>query len=79
MMGMVGKLGKLLGPKGLMPNPKTGTVTFDVERAVREVKAGKITYRVDKTGIIHAPIGRASFDADKIKENYHDQYRFIQT
>jgi len=70
MMGMVGKLGKLLGPKGLMPNPKTGTVTFDVERAVREVKAGKITYRVDKTGIVHAPIGRVSFDVDKIKENY---------
>lgn len=70
MMGMVGKLGKLLGPKGLMPNPKTGTVTFDVERAIREVKAGKITYRVDKTGIIHAPIGRISFDAEKLKENF---------
>jgi large subunit ribosomal protein L1 len=70
MMGMVGKLGKLLGPKGLMPNPKTGTVTFDVERAIREVKAGKITYRVDKTGIIHAPIGRVSFDFPKLKENF---------
>lgn len=70
MMGMVGKLGKLLGPKGLMPNPKTGTVTFDVERAVREVKAGKITYRVDKTGIIHAPIGKVSFEQEKLKENF---------
>jgi len=70
MMGMVGKLGKLLGPKGLMPNPKTGTVTFDVERAIREVKAGKITYRVDKTGIVHAPIGRVSFDMSKLKENF---------
>ncbi len=70
MMGMVGKLGKLLGPKGLMPNPKTGTVTFDVERAIREVKAGKITYRVDKTGIIHAPIGRISFEEEKLKENF---------
>jgi large subunit ribosomal protein L1 len=70
MMGMVGKLGKLLGPKGLMPNPKTGTVTFDVERAIREVKAGKITYRVDKTGIIHAPIGRVSFEVEKLKENF---------
>lgn len=70
MMGMVGKLGKLLGPKGLMPNPKTGTVTFDVERAIREVKAGKITYRVDKTGIIHAPIGRISFEDEKLKENF---------
>jgi len=67
---MVGKLGKLLGPKGLMPNPKTGTVTFDVERAIREVKAGKITYRVDKTGIIHAPIGRISFEEEKLKENF---------
>lgn len=70
MMGQVGKLGKLLGPKGLMPNPKTGTVTFDVERAVKEVKAGKIEYRVDKTGIIHAPIGKVSFDADKLIENF---------
>lgn len=70
MMAQVGKLGKLLGPKGLMPNPKTGTVTFDVERAVKEVKAGKIQYRVDKTGIIHAPIGRVSFETEKLRENF---------
>ncbi|MFY9175622.1 MAG: 50S ribosomal protein L1 [Peptococcia bacterium] len=70
MMGMVGRLGKLLGPKGLMPNPKVGTVTMDVERAVKEIKAGKVEYRVDKTGIIHAPIGKASFDLDKLMENY---------
>jgi len=70
MMGMVGKLGRLLGPKGLMPNPKTGTVTFDVEKAVKEVKAGKIEYRVDKTSIIHAPIGKVSFDLEKLEENF---------
>ncbi|KAB2951426.1 50S ribosomal protein L1 [Heliorestis acidaminivorans] len=70
MMGTVGKLGRVLGPKGLMPNPKTGTVTFDVARAVQEVKAGKIEYRVDKTGIIHAPIGKASFESEKLAENY---------
>lgn len=70
MMAQVGKLGKLLGPKGLMPNPKTGTVTFDVERAVKEVKAGKIEYRVDKTGIIHAPIGKVSFETEKLQENF---------
>ncbi len=70
MMGVVGKLGKLLGPKGLMPNPKVGTVTFDVERAVKEIKAGKVEYRVEKTGIIHAPIGKASFDMDKLIENF---------
>ncbi|MCW2277827.1 50S ribosomal protein L1 [Heliophilum fasciatum] len=69
-MGMVGKLGRLLGPKGLMPNPKTGTVTFDVTRALQEIKAGKIEYRVDKTGIIHAPIGKISFDTQKLLENY---------
>ena len=64
MMGTVGKLGRILGPKGLMPNPKTGTVTFDVDRAVKDVKAGKIEYRVDKTSIVHAPIGKVSFDLE---------------
>lgn len=70
MMGTVGKLGKLLGPKGLMPNPKTGTVSFDVERAVRDIKAGKVEYRADKAGIIHVPIGKASFEQEKLNENY---------
>ncbi len=70
MMGTVGKLGRLLGPKGLMPNPKTGTVTFDVERAVKEIKAGKVEYRADKAGIIHVPIGKVSFDQEKLVENY---------
>lgn len=69
MMGQVGKLGKILGPKGLMPNPKVGTVTFDVTSAIRDAKAGKIEYRTEKAGIIHARIGKASFDNDKIKEN----------
>ncbi|MGQ9511644.1 50S ribosomal protein L1 [Thermodesulfitimonas sp.] len=68
-MGMVGKVGRILGPRGLMPNPKTGTVTFDIARAVGEVKAGKIEYRVDKAGIIHAPIGKVSFNAEKLVEN----------
>lgn len=70
MMGMVGKLGRVLGPKGLMPNPKTGTVTFDVARAVKEIKAGKIEYRADKAGIIHAPIGKVSFSEEQLFENY---------
>lgn len=69
MMRSVGKLGKILGPRGLMPNPKTGTVTTEVARAVKEVKAGKVEFRVDKTGIIHAPVGRISFSADKLVEN----------
>lgn len=70
MMGVVGKIGRLLGPKGLMPNPKTGTVTMDVAKAIAEVKAGKIEYRVDKTGIIHALIGKASFELEKLEENF---------
>ena len=69
MMRSVGRLGKILGPRGLMPNPKTGTVTMEVGRAVREIKAGKVEFRVDKTGIIHAPVGKVSFDAPKLVEN----------
>jgi large subunit ribosomal protein L1 len=69
MMRSVGKLGKILGPRGLMPNPKTGTVTMEVSRAVKEVKAGKVEFRVDKTGIIHAPVGKLSFSSDKLLEN----------
>ena len=68
-MGKLGPLGKVLGPRGLMPNPKTGTVTMDIAKAVSDVKAGKIDFRVDKTGIIHASIGKVSFDADKIYDN----------
>ena len=70
MMGVVGRLGKVLGPKGLMPSPKAGTVTPDVAKAVQEVKAGKVEYRLDKTNIIHCPIGKVSFGADKLYENY---------
>lgn len=69
MMRLVGGLGKVLGPRGLMPNPKTGTVTFDVATAVRETKAGKVEYRVDKTGVIHVGIGKVSFDEDRLREN----------
>ncbi len=69
MMRLVGTLGKILGPRGLMPNPKTGTVTPDVTTAVRETKAGKVEYRVDKTGVIHVPVGKVSFEPDKIREN----------
>ncbi len=71
MMGVIGRLGKVLGPKGLMPSPKAGTVTPDVARAVTEAKAGKIEYRLDKTNIIHCPIGKASFGADKLGENFN--------
>ena len=69
MMGLVGRLGRVLGPKGLMPNPKTGTVTMDVAKAITEVKAGKVEYRVDKTAIIHCPVGKASFTEEKLTEN----------
>lgn len=75
-MGKLGPLGRILGPRGLMPNPKTGTVTMDVAKAVKDVKAGKIDFKVDKTGIVHAAIGKASFDVDKLEENAHE---LIQT
>ena len=71
MMGVVGRIGRVLGPKGLMPNPKSGTVTFDVSKAIAEIKAGKVEYRVDKTAIVHCPIGKKSFGAEKLKENFH--------
>lgn len=71
MMGLIGRLGKVLGPKGLMPNPKAGTVTMDVAKAVKEAKAGKIEYRLDKQNIIHCPIGKASFGAEKLTENFN--------
>ncbi len=71
MMGLVGRLGKVLGPKGLMPNPKAGTVTMDVAKAIEEIKAGKIEYRLDKTNIIHCPIGKASFGEAKLSENFN--------
>ena len=70
MMGMVGRLGKILGPKGLMPNPKAGTVTMDVTRAINEIKAGKVEYRLDKTNIIHCPLGKISFGVEKLDENF---------
>ena len=75
MMGKLGKLGRVLGPKGLMPNPKTGTVTMDVAKAVEEIKNGKIEYRTDKVGNIHAPIGKVSFDVQKLNENLHTLYQ----
>jgi large subunit ribosomal protein L1 len=77
MMGEVGKLGRVLGPKGLMPNPKTGTVTFDVTKAVNEIKAGKVEYRVDKAGIIHVPVGKVSFDDQKLVENFTTIYETL--
>ncbi len=70
MMSVVGRLGRLLGPKGLMPNPKSGTVTFDLDRAVKEIKAGKVEYRLDKANIMHVPIGKASFEKDELVENF---------
>ena len=78
MMGEVGKLGRTLGPKGLMPNPKTGTVTFDVTKAVNEIKAGKVEYRVDKAGNIHVPIGKASFEESKLVENFNTIFETMQ-
>jgi large subunit ribosomal protein L1 len=69
MMGQVGKIGKILGPRGLMPNPKVGTVTTDVGKVVRSIKAGQVEFRVDKAGILHVPVGRASFDEQKLEEN----------
>ncbi|TDL30563.1 50S ribosomal protein L1 [Jeotgalibacillus sp. S-D1] len=78
MMGEVGKLGRVLGPKGLMPNPKTGTVTFDVEKAVKEIKAGKVEYRAEKAGIIHVPIGKVSFETDKLVENFKTIFDTVQ-
>jgi large subunit ribosomal protein L1 len=74
MMGQLGKLGRILGPKGLMPNPKTGTVTMDVAKAVKEIKNGKIEYRTDKVGNIHAPIGRVSFTPVQLRENVQTLY-----
>ncbi len=71
MMGLVGRLGRVLGPKGLMPNPKAGTVTMDITKAIADIKAGKIEYRLDKTNIIHCPIGKVSFGTEKLRENFH--------
>ena len=77
MMGMVGRIGKVLGPKGLMPNPKSGTVTMDVTKAVKEIKAGKVEYRLDKTNIIHVAIGKKSFGAEKLTENFNAIFEAI--
>ena len=70
MMGVVGRLGRVLGPKGLMPNPKSGTVTFDVTKAIEEIKAGKVEYRLDKNNIVHVPVGKVSFGGEKLAENF---------
>ncbi|AKG75087.1 50S ribosomal protein L1 [Salinicoccus halodurans] len=78
MMGEVGKLGRVLGPKGLMPNPKTGTVTMDVTKAVEEIKAGKVEYRAEKSGIVHAAIGKVSFDGEKLADNFQTIYDALQ-
>ncbi|MDY4592660.1 MAG: 50S ribosomal protein L1 [Eubacteriales bacterium] len=77
MMGLVGRIGKILGPKGLMPNPKSGTVTMDVTKAVKEIKAGKVEYRLDKTNIIHVAFGKKSFGAEKLVENYNTLFEAI--
>lgn len=77
MMAEVGKLGRILGPKGLMPNPKTGTVTFDIEQAVKNIKAGQVEYRVDNAGNLHVPIGKISFDQDKLVENFEAMTRTV--
>ncbi|TLG77288.1 50S ribosomal protein L1 [Culicoidibacter larvae] len=77
MMAEVGKLGKVLGPRGLMPNPKTGTVTMDVTKAIQDIQAGKVEYRVDKAGNVHVPIGRVSFDAEKLVENFNAIYETL--
>ena len=71
MMGVVGRLGRILGPKGLMPNPKAGTVTMDVTKAINDIKAGKIEYRLDKTNIIHVPVGKVSFTEEQLADNFH--------
>ena len=78
MMGVVGRLGKVLGPKGLMPNPKAGTVTMDVTKAINDIKAGKIEYRLDKTNIIHVPLGKASFEEEKLQDNFRAVMDAIQ-
>lgn len=78
MMGIVGRLGRVLGPKGLMPNPKAGTVTMDVAKAIADIKAGKIEYRLDKTNIVHVPIGKASFSTDQLRENFQTLIEAIQ-
>ena len=77
MMGIIGRLGKVLGPKGLMPNPKSGTVTMDVTKAIQEIKSGKVEYRLDKNNIIHCPIGKLSFGAEKLADNYNALYNAI--